>query len=176
MTDKQMMHVFGGFKTDHGARFAAEQLKEQGVPESSIGLLVSEQAKHRFATIERHTKAPEGIAAGGVAGGVLGALAAGLTSVAAIVMPGVGLLAAGPLVSTLAGLGAGATAGGVLGGIVGLGIADHEAKLYDQILKEDGVLVTVSTDDKRVKDLAERVFRACGALQLEVSTGATARI
>jgi len=173
---KSRIHVFGAFRTDRGAQYAAEQLAKQGIPRKAIGLVVSERARQRLMTIERHTKAPEGIAAGGVAGGVLGALLAGLSTVATAVVPGVALLAAGPLVSLLAGVGAGAAAGGTVGGIIGLGIEDHEAKLYDQVLKDDGVLVTVSTDDKRTRDLAEQIFEECGAIRIETATGATARI
>jgi hypothetical protein len=127
-------------------------------------------------TIEQHTKAPEGVAAGGIAGGALGALVAGVTSVAAVAVPGVGLLAAGPLVSLFAGLGAGATAGGVVGGIIGLGVRAHAAKLYDDILKEDGVLVTVSTQDKGTRDAAARIFEQCGALRIANTEGPTARV
>jgi hypothetical protein len=173
---KTTMHVIGGFKTEVGANYAAERLHEQGVPHESIGLLMSERARKRLATIETHSKAQEGIAVGGVAGGVLGGLLAGLTSVAALAVSGVGLLAAGPLVSVFAGVGAGATAGGAIGGIIGLGVREHEAKLYDKILEDDGILVTVSTDDKSTRDLAVRVFESCGAIRIATMRGATARI
>jgi len=171
MSIKKVTHVFGGFKTDQGARFAIDQLIDAGVPNDAIGLLMSEKARRRFATIEKHTKAPQGIAAGGVAGGVLGALTAGLTAIA-----GIRLLVAGPLVSVLAGLGAGATAGGAVGGIIGLGIPEHEAKLYTQILTEDGVLVAVSSDDKATQQLARDVLSDAGAIQLAATTGQTARM
>jgi hypothetical protein len=172
----KIIHVFGGFKTDHGAQYAAEKLSEAGVAREAIGLLMSERARKRIMTIEKHNRAPEGVAAGGVAGGALGALLAGLTAIAAVVVPGVGLLAAGPLVSLFAGVGAGATAGGFVGGIIGLGIHDHEAKLYDEILKDDGVLVAISTRDKATRDLAAKVLEDCGAIRITTATGPTARI
>ena len=39
-------------------------------------------------------------------------------------------MAAGPVVATLAGLGAGAAAGGVTGALIGLGFPEHEAKTF----------------------------------------------
>lgn len=170
------MHILGAFRTVEGAKLAVERLADADVPRDSISLLVSEDARRRLATVERHTKAPEGVAAGGIAGGVLGGIVAGLTTVAAVAMPGVGLLAAGPLVAALAGAGAGAAAGGIIGGLMGLGMSEHEAKYYTDIIGDNGVLVAVSTDDKLVKATAKQTLADAGALSLESSRGLTAHV
>ncbi len=170
------MHVFGGFKTIHGAHAAAEQLGDAGVPHDSISVLVSDKSRAHLATVDKHTKAPEGAAAGGIAGGILGGLIAGLTTVAALAMPGVGILAAGPVVAIFAGAGAGAATGGTIGGLVGLGMSQHEVKLYSDMLKSDGVLVVVTAPDKHVRDLAKKVFEEFGAITVETHRGPTAQL
>ena len=56
---------------------------------------------------------------GGVIGGTLGLLA----GIGALAIPGVGpLIAAGPIMATLAGLGVGGAVGGLVGALVGMGI------------------------------------------------------
>lgn len=172
----EMMHVFGGFKTTQGAHVASERLVQAGIPKESIGVLMSDNARKHFATVEKHTKAPKGAAAGGIAGGVLGGIVAGLTSVAAIAIPGVGVLAAGPIVSILAGSGAGAAAGGALGGLIGLGMTEHEVKHYSDVLRSDGVLVVISTRDRKQRDLARKVLDEAGAVSIDASRGETAHL
>ena len=56
---------------------------------------------------EAHTKAPEGAAAGASAGAVVGGVLGWLIGIGAIAIPGIGpFIAAGPIVSALAGIGA----------------------------------------------------------------------
>jgi hypothetical protein len=108
------------------------------------------------------TKAPEGAATGGTIGGVIGAIAAGLVATGVVAVPGLGLVAAGPILATLAGLGAGAAAGGVTGALIGLGIPEHEAKFYNQQIGQGGILVGVFTHDDRVEQ-ARKLLDAAGA-------------
>ena len=108
------------------------------------------------------TKAPEGAATGATIGGVLGAIAAGLVAAGLIVVPGVSLVVAGPIVATLAGLGAGAAAGGLTGALVGLGIPEHEAKFYNEEIERGGILVGVYSHGDRA-DQAKKILEAAGA-------------
>lgn len=172
----QARNVFAGFKTGQGARYAASQLVSEGIPRESISVLMSDDARHHFANVERHTKAAEGAAAGGILGGALGALIAGLTTVAAVGAPGIGLIAAGPVVSLLAGAGAGAATGGALGGMIGLGMTEHELKHYSDIVATDGVLVIVTTNDKRTSERAKDILDSCGAITLKSLRGETAQL
>lgn len=65
-----------------------------------------------------------------------------------------GLLAAGPLVGALAGTAAGASAGGLLGGLIGLGVPEHEAKVYEDALKQEGnMMVAVQASEEMVPEL-----------------------
>src|SRR5262249_47459494 len=72
--------------------------------------------------------------------GTLGLLA----SLGAIAIPGLGpFIAAGPIMSALAGVGAGGAVGGFLGALTGLGIPEYEAKRYEGQVKNGGGLGSV---------------------------------
>jgi hypothetical protein len=149
-----------------GTRVAAEQATEElikaGFASEDISLLMSETTRGREFGIKKSTKAPEGAAAGATIGGVLGAVAAGLAAVGTIAIPGLSLVAAGPVLAALSGLGAGAATGGLTGGLIGLGIPEHEAKFYHEEVERGGILLGVYTHDDRVK-LAREMLDTAGA-------------
>jgi len=119
--------------------------------------------------VERHSKAPEGATTGGLTGGLLGALIGGLSMVGSVLIPGAGLLVAGPLVGALAGGAIGTATGGLVGALIGAGIPEHEAKFYEKSLKDQGntlVIAHVPTD--RI-DEVRSIFKRCGAQSVKVS-------
>lgn len=154
--------VTGIFKTRSGAERAVDDLISNGFSRDDISLLMSDMTRGREFGVEMATKAPEGAAAGATVGGVLGAIAAGLVALGTIVVPGLGLLAAGPVVAILAGLGAGAAAGGLTGALIGLGIPEHEAKFYNDAIERGGILVGAYAHDDK-KDVARIILDAAGA-------------
>jgi hypothetical protein len=58
---------------------------------------------------------------------------------------------------------AGATAGGAVGVLVGLGIPEDEAKLYEERLKKGGILISVHTEGDARSNQARAVLRNTGA-------------
>lgn len=150
------------FHTRSTAEMAVEELTKAGFAPEDISLLMSETAHGRQFAVSKGTKVPEGAATGMAVGGVLGAVAAGLAAVGSITIPGLALVAAGPLVAALAGLGAGAAAGGLTGALIGLGLPEHEAKFFDKEIQKGGILVGVYAHDDRVK-LARDVLDSAGA-------------
>ncbi|MEZ4371063.1 MAG: DUF3341 domain-containing protein [Polyangiaceae bacterium] len=168
--------VFGAFKTPTGAQGAVHTLESHGFLHRDISVLMTESARQHFATVQKNTKGPEGAALGGFAGGVVGAIAAGLTAVVTVAVPGIGLLAAGPLVAVLAGAGAGAAAGGVLGGLIGLGMSEHEAKLYEDTIRGGGVVVAVDTRSDDETKRAQNIFDEAGALKINTERGKPADV
>jgi hypothetical protein len=154
--------VTGLFKSRETAERAIEDLVHYGYPRDDISLLLSEATRGREFGLSMATKAPEGAATGATIGGVVGAVAAGLVALGVIVVPGIALMAAGPVVATLAGLGAGAAAGGVTGALIGLGIPEHEAKFYNEEIEKGGILLGVYAHDDR-RDQARKILEAAGA-------------
>lgn len=154
--------VTGLFKARSSAERAIEDLVGHGWSRDDISLLMSDATQGREFGLAMATKAPEGAATGGTIGGVIGAVAAGLVALGVLVVPGLALVAAGPIVATLAGLGAGAAAGGLTGALIGLGFPEHEARLYNDEIERGGILVGVYTHDDRT-GLAAKILEAAGA-------------
>lgn len=119
------------------------------------------QSKSAWMGTEKHTKAPEGTTTGALTGGLIGGALGLLAGIGAVAIPGIGpFIAAGPLMATLAGIGAGGTLGGVAGALIGAGIPEFEAKRYENRLKEGGILFSVHANNdnlaKRIKDILQK--------------------
>lgn len=156
------------FKKKVHALATAQELVAQGFPDDDISVLMSETTRGQEFAVQEATKAPEGLSAGAALGGVIGAIAAGLTSVSLLAIPGLGVFAVGAWVSMLAGFGAGALGGGLLGGLVGLGIPEREAELYHEEIQNGGILLGLIIFDERLVREAQKVFEANDAHQLKI--------
>jgi hypothetical protein len=154
--------VTGLFHSRESAELAAEELVKAGYSSDDISLLMSDTTQGREFAIKKSTKAPEGAATGAAVGGTLGAVAAGLAAVATLTIPGLQVLAAGPVVAALTGLGAGAAAGGLTGALIGLGIPEHEAKFFHGEIERGGILLGVYTHGDRTK-IAKEILESAGA-------------
>jgi hypothetical protein len=88
---------------------------------------------------ELGTKAAEGAGIGGTIGGAVGAVLAAFATTAAIAIPGVGFIAAGPIAAGLAGAGARGLAGTIVGALVGAGIPEERARLSGEGMKRGGI-------------------------------------
>jgi heat induced stress protein YflT len=154
--------VTGIFHTRESAEMAAEELVKSGFSSDDVSILMSDTTQGREFAIKKSTKAPEGAATGAAVGGTLGAIAAGLAAVATLTIPGLQVLAAGPVVAALTGLGAGAAAGGLTGALIGLGIPEHEAKFFHEEIERGGILLGVYTHADRAK-IAKEILESAGA-------------
>jgi len=111
----------------------------------------------------KNTKAPQAAATGAGIGAALGGSLGLLAAVSALAIPGIGpLLIAGPLLGAFAG----AAAGGAVGVLVGEGIPEDEAKLYEERLKEGGLLVSVLTETRQEADRASNILQQTGATDI----------
>ncbi len=142
------------------AETAVERLHGLGYETGDISVMMDDKTREKAFAGEVGAKTTEGVATGAVAGGLLGAIIAGLTAtggVAAIV--GTGGVAAplviGPLAAALAGLGVGGAAGGILGGLIGLGVGEQRAKQYEQGLREGGILIAVRPKSEHTEKVRE---------------------
>jgi hypothetical protein len=150
MASKQKM-VTAVFRDRHDANAAWKWLTARGYAPSEINMLMSESTKTQYYShaddeeISASTHALEGVATGGAIGTAVGATAAAIAAIGtSLVIPGLGLVVAGPIAAALAGGGAGAVAGGVIGGLVGLGIPESNAHAYEEALREGGVAIGVA--------------------------------
>jgi hypothetical protein len=75
-------------------------------------------------------------------------------------IPGAGaFLAAGPILAALSAAAAGAAVGGLAGALVGLGIPEIEAKVYERKLCEGSFLISVRCRDEHQAERALAIFR-----------------
>jgi len=146
------------FRSKSKAIGAMEDLMRLGYPEEDMSLLMSETTHGREFMVKESTKAPEGMSTGAAVGGVLGAIAAGLTTVGMLAAPGLGIFVVGQWLSILTGFGAGALSGGLIGGLIGLGLPEHEADLYRAEIEKGGILMGVYAVDDESADEIKAVF------------------
>lgn len=151
------------------------RLKSYGFPNNDISVLFPDKSStHDFAH-EMNTKAPEGVAVGAGAGGVVGGTLGLLAGIGLLAIPGVGpFIAAGPIMAALSGIAVGATLGGIAGALVGMGIPEVEAKRYEGKVKDGNILISVhAANGERVKE-AQRTFEDAKATDISTGSEATA--
>jgi hypothetical protein len=155
--------VFGIFSNRASAGAAVDRLTSAGFSTQDISALMSDkEVSHEFAA-EKNTKAPEGAATGAGVGGTVGGALGLLAGIGALAIPGVGpLIAAGPIMATLAGLGVGGAVGGLVGALVGMGIPEYEAKRYEGRVKDGGILLSVHCDSSEEVSKAKDLLKAAG--------------
>src|SRR5690242_15805535 len=154
--------ITAAFHDRLAASEAFNRLVAAGWAPAEISVLVGDHAAGRHFGVKEKTKAPEGAATGAALGGALGAVVAGLAAVGSIVIPVLGLLAAGPIVAALAGAGAGGAAGGLRGGLRGATRPEHEAKLVKS-LEVGHILLAVPAEKHELAERAKKILEACGA-------------
>lgn len=162
--------VFGIYATAPLAENAVDHLLNKGFTNSAISVLLPDDETTRAFAHEKHTKAPEGAATGVTAGGVVGGTIGLLAGIGALAIPGVGpLIAAGPIMAALAGLGVGGAVGGFVGALVGMGIPEFEAKRYEGAIKGGGILLSVHCDTSAQVSEAKAALRDSGAKDIASS-------
>jgi len=139
-------------------------LKGSGFSSGDVSVLFPDKGASRDFAHEQKTKAPEGAAAGAGTGGVLGGALGWLAGIGTLAIPGLGpFVAAGPIMAALSGAAAGAAVGGLTGALVGMGIPEHEAKLYEGKVRGGNILISVHTEDREERRRAKEVFEGAGA-------------
>ena len=168
--------VFGIYATPGTAEAAVDHLIAKGFTNSSISVLLPDDESTRAFAHEMSTKAPEGTATGVTTGGVVGGTLGLLAGIGALAIPGVGpLIAAGPIMAALAGVGVGGTVGGIVGALVGLGIPEYEAKRYEGAVKGGGTLLSVHCDTSEQVDVAKTALKETGAKDISSTSEAASK-
>ena len=156
--------VFGLYNTRRQVENAVDELKAQGFRNTDISVLLPENVGTKDFAQEKGTKAPEGMATGATSGAVVGGALGWLAGIGALAIPGVGpLIAAGPIIAALTGVGVGGAVGGVTGGLIGLGIPEYEAKRYEGRIRSGSILLSVHSDDSKWTQKAETILKNTGA-------------
>lgn len=171
--------ITGLFMDRQSADRAVNDLLEANFKKSDISVLMTDATRQmHFGPVTATTPGPdkggskvsEGIGVGGTVGASLGAVLAGIAAIGTVVvLPGIGLIVAGPILAALAGAGAGAAAGGLVGGLAGLGISEDRATYYEKGLREGGIVVGVKARSEEEATLVEKWLGETGAGQVRAA-------
>lgn len=140
----------GMFSDRESTEKAYNSLQERGYSKDDINLVMSDETrkKHFSGDVEETelgTKAAEGAGKGSAIGGTVGAIVGVIAAIGtSLVIPGLGIVIAGPIAAGLAGAGAGGITGGVIGALVGSGIPEERAKLYESGIKSGNIVMGVN--------------------------------
>jgi len=155
--------VVGVFSDLEQARDAILKLREAGFSQDSISMVTrsgenaADKAEHSNSNIA--TDAGIGAAAGGL-GGIL-------LSLAAMAVPGVGMVVvAGPLLAALGGAGIGAVAGGLIGALTDVGVPEEDAHYYAEGVRRGDAVVTVRANTAADADRARNIMNDNGAVDI----------
>src|ERR671938_1826613 len=98
--------VTGLFKTRVAAEAAVDAIIKRGFTRDDISVLMSDATRHKEFAVQTRSHAADGAGIGGAVGGTIGAVLAAIVAVGtSIVIPGIGLVVAGPIAAALAGAG-----------------------------------------------------------------------
>ena len=166
--------VFGIVRSQKDAERVIADLTTAGFSPSDVSVLFPSKGTNRDFAHTQGTKAPEGAVAGGSAGGAIGGTLGLLAGIGLLAIPGVGpLLAAGPIFAALSGAAVGAAVGSITGGLLGLGIPEIQAKLYEGKILGGNILISVHTSDGNRVEAARTVFIAHKAEDVSVTSEAS---
>ncbi len=149
---QQNRMLTGLFRDRDSAERAYSSLRSRGYSHDDVNVLMTDQTRDSWFsgedadnTTELGSKALEGAGAGSAIGGTLGAIIGGIAAIGTnVVLPGLGLVVAGPIAAALAGAGAGGLTGGLVGALIGSGIPEDRAKLYDEGVRNGGMVMGVN--------------------------------
>lgn len=143
--------VTGLFPDRTSAEAAYEAAHGRGYTKDDVNLVMSDETRTRHfggevvgTETELGNKAAEGAGVGGAIGGTIGAVIAAVAAVGtSLVLPGLGLVIAGPLAAAAAGGGVGAASGGLIGALIGWNIPEERVKHYEEGIKKGGILMAM---------------------------------
>lgn len=147
---QQNRMMTGMFRDRESAEQAYNSVTNRGYTKDDVNLIMSDQTRDKYfadseVDTELGSKAMEGAGAGSAIGGTLGAVIGGIAAIGTnVILPGLGLIVAGPIVAALAGAGAGGLTGGLIGALIGSGIPEDRAVVYEQGIKDGGIVMGVN--------------------------------
>lgn len=155
----------GMFRDRDSAEKAYNSALSRGYTKDDVNVMMSDKTRDSWfsgddADTELGSKALEGAGTGSAIGGTLGAIIGGIAAIGtSVLLPGLGLIVAGPLLAALAGAGAGGLTGGLVGALIGSGIPEEHAKAYEEGINNGGMVVGVTPRNAEDADYFENEFR-----------------
>jgi len=169
-TDRYLLT--GTFADHDSAEKAYNTVSERGYTKDDVSLIMSDETRKKFNSgyvkeTVLGTKAAEGAGKGSAIGGTIGAVAGVIAAIGtSLVVPGLGLVIAGPLAAGIAGAGAGSITGGIIGALVGAGIPEARSRIYESAVKKGHIVLGIHPKSKEDAEHIEKSWRANNAVEV----------
>ncbi|MBA3649087.1 MAG: hypothetical protein H0W62_11155 [Chitinophagales bacterium] len=157
----------GMFSDRDSAEQAYKALHERGYQKDDVNVMMSDDTRKKHfknddrPSTELGSKAMEGAGTGSAIGGTLGAIIGAVAAIGtSLLIPGLGLVVAGPLAAALAGAGAGGVAGGLIGALIGAGIPEDRAKKYEEGIKNGRIVMGIHPRNDEDASYIENQWRS----------------
>lgn len=163
--------VNAAFTNRNDAQKAYDELIYRGYKPEEINVIISDDT-HRLHYEESVSEKPvhstmENAGIGSAIGGTAGAIAGALIAIGStVVIPGLGIAVAGPLLAALTGAGAGGLTGGIVGALHHRGVPKDHAEVFESSIREGGVVISFTP--RTIEDRMEIIeaWNGHGARQL----------
>jgi hypothetical protein len=154
----------GMFRDRDSTESAYKSLRERGYADDDINVMMSDDTRNKYWSDDdsalEGNKALEGTGVGSAIGGTLGAIIGGIAAIGTnVLLPGLGLVVAGPIAAALAGAGAGGLTGGLVGALIGWGIPEDRAKHYEEGIRNGGTVLGVNPRSDEDADYFENEWK-----------------
>jgi hypothetical protein len=162
--------VFGIYQTRNHAEHTVDRLLETGFSNDDISVLIPDYDRSKQLVTDAKTKVPGRTVGGATGGGAIGGTFGLLAGIGVMAIPGFGLMiAAGPMMPSLAAIGVGGAVGGLIGALIGAGFPEFEAKRFEGRIKAGGILLSVHCDKSDEVLRAKTLLRRMGAQNISSS-------
>src|SRR6202163_1370412 len=169
--------VTGLFTNKESAELGYRSATRLGYENSDIDVLMSEETRNRYFSPGHDTKSDlssnatkaaaddgkSGAGLGGPAGGTIGMIAPALAGVGTLLLvPVLGVFAAGPIAAALTAAGAVGLAGALIGAFTKWGIPERRIEEYEQGIRAGGILMGVKPRSDLDASNLVRAWQATG--------------
>lgn len=152
--------VIQSYESEADAEDVVRNLRDAGFSADEISVVARDDEAAGAVAGASGDDVAAGTGIGAVTGGVLGGIAGLLVGAAAVAIPGIGVVVAGPLAVTLGGAGLGAITGGVAGALASIGVSEEDASHYHERFEAGDILVIVAAGDRHPE--ARRILGSGG--------------
>jgi uncharacterized membrane protein len=167
--------VVGVFAATTHAIEALNELRDAGFNAEQISV-VARDTEMTSEISEQTDLIAEEAGKGALVGTFLGGVAGWLLGISALAIPGIGpVIGAGIVGTTLVGAGLGAAAGGLIGALGVYGIPEDDARVYEEEVRQGGVLLTVHAESAEQAAQAQVIFERSGGNRARAYTSTVGR-
>jgi hypothetical protein len=150
---------------------AINVMYKAGYRATDISVLASDNQGSKDFALAKRTKALEGAAIGAAAAAVIGSALARLVAVQTVTVGALApLVAAGPVLASLASAGVCGALGWIVGLVAGMRMPEYVAKRYAGRIRRGGILLSIHCDSQEWCERAKKTLKDTGAREISAAS------